>query len=70
MAWVQGPKSKRGYDGLVAKCEASACRAGATRKWLKVKQRHEGRFVVIGKDIPLAGSCSSLLAAPGGRRLK
>jgi hypothetical protein len=30
----------RGYEGLVAKDEASADEAGPTRRWLKVKQKH------------------------------
>jgi ATP-dependent DNA ligase len=34
-----------------------------------VKQRHEGRFVVVGLDVPLAGACALLLAARIGRRL-
>jgi ATP-dependent DNA ligase len=29
---------ERGYEGYVAKEEASAYEAGATRRWLKVKQ--------------------------------
>ena len=66
-AWAE--VKQRGYEGLVAKREASAYRAGATRDWLKVKVRHEGRFVVVGMDVPLAGACSLLLAARVGRRL-
>jgi ATP-dependent DNA ligase len=30
---------ERGYEGLVAKDEASAYEGGPTRRWLKVKQR-------------------------------
>lgn len=30
---------ERGYEGYVAKDEASAYEGGATRRWLKVKQR-------------------------------
>jgi ATP-dependent DNA ligase len=30
---------ERGYEGLVAKDEASAYEGGATRRWVKVKQR-------------------------------
>jgi ATP-dependent DNA ligase len=30
---------KRGYEGYVAKDEASAYVGGATRRWVKVKQR-------------------------------
>src|SRR5438445_8848832 len=65
-AW--GEVKQRGYEGLVAKCEASAYRAGPTREWLKVKIRHEGRFIVVGLDVPLSGACSLLLAARIGRR--
>jgi bifunctional non-homologous end joining protein LigD len=36
-AWQQ--VIERGYEGYVAKDEASAYEAGATRRWLKVKQR-------------------------------
>jgi bifunctional non-homologous end joining protein LigD len=65
-AWAE--VKPRGYEGLVAKRESSAYRAGSTRDWLKVKVRHEGRFVVVGLDVPLAGACSLLLAARTGRR--
>jgi hypothetical protein len=34
-----------------------------------VKIRLEARFVVVGLDVPLAGTCSLLLAARHGRRL-
>lgn len=60
---------QRGYEGLVAKRDASVYRAGPTRDWLKVKVRHEGRFVIVGLDVPLAGACSLLLAARQGRKL-
>jgi ATP-dependent DNA ligase len=30
---------ERGYEGYVAKDEASAYEGGATRRWLKVKQK-------------------------------
>ena len=30
---------ERGYEGLVAKGEASPYEAGPTRRWLKVKQK-------------------------------
>lgn len=36
-AWEQ--VIERGYEGYVAKDEASAYEGGATRRWLKVKQR-------------------------------
>jgi bifunctional non-homologous end joining protein LigD len=53
----------------VAKDDASRYVGGVTRSWLKVKIRHEARFVVVGLDVPLAGACSLLLAARRGRRL-
>jgi ATP-dependent DNA ligase len=31
---------ERGYEGYVAKDEASVYEAGPTRRWLKVKQRN------------------------------
>jgi len=36
-AWAQ--VVERGYEGLVAKDEASAYEGGVTRRWLKVKQK-------------------------------
>jgi ATP-dependent DNA ligase len=36
-AWAQVVGN--GYEGLVAKDEASVCEGGATRRWLKVKQK-------------------------------
>ena len=66
-AWAE--VKQRGYEGLVAKRAESTYRAGPTREWLKVKVRHEGRFVVVGLDVPLAGACCLLLAARVGRRL-
>jgi ATP-dependent DNA ligase len=36
-AWKQ--VVERGYEGYVAKDEASVYEAGATRRWLKVKQK-------------------------------
>jgi ATP-dependent DNA ligase len=36
-AWAQ--VIERGYEGYVAKDEASAYEGGATRRWLKVKQK-------------------------------
>jgi bifunctional non-homologous end joining protein LigD len=66
-AWDQVKQS--GWEGLVAKDVSSGYRGGATRAWLKVKVRQEGRFIVIGLDVPLAGACSLLLAAQQVRRL-
>src|SRR5205085_5478275 len=39
---------ERGYEGMVAKDAESTYRAGATRSWIEIKVRHEGRFVVGG----------------------
>jgi len=36
-AWAE--VVERGYEGLVAKDEASAYESGRTRRWLKVKQK-------------------------------
>jgi hypothetical protein len=36
---------------------------------MKVKIRREGRFVVVGLDVPLSGSCSLMLAMRQERRL-
>jgi bifunctional non-homologous end joining protein LigD len=66
-AWEQVKRG--GWEGLVAKDESSRYIGGQTRSWLKVKVRHEARFAVIGLDVPLAGSCSLLLARREGRRL-
>jgi len=37
LAWAQ--VVERGYEGYVAKDEASAYQGGPTRRWLQVKQR-------------------------------
>ena len=47
LAALAGVK-ERGYEGLVAKDEQSTYRGGPTRSSLKVKIRHEGRFVIDG----------------------
>jgi bifunctional non-homologous end joining protein LigD len=39
---------ERSYEGMVAKDPRSTYRSGGTRSWMKVKQRHEGVFVVGG----------------------
>ena len=39
---------RRGLEGFVAKDPDSTYRAGVTRAWIKVKQRHKGVFVVGG----------------------
>src|SRR5207237_4196175 len=51
-AWDQVKRG--GWEGLVAKREASPYRGGPTRDWLKVKVRYAGRFVVVGLDVPLS----------------
>jgi bifunctional non-homologous end joining protein LigD len=66
-AWEQVKRG--GWEGLVAKDDSSRYVGGQTRSWLKVKIRHEERFAVVGLDVPLAGSCSLLLARREGRRL-
>jgi ATP-dependent DNA ligase len=37
-AWIQ--VIERGFEGYVAKDEASAYEGGVTRRWVKVKQKH------------------------------
>jgi len=37
-AWKQ--VVERGYEGFVAKDEASSYEGGRTRRWVKVKQKH------------------------------
>jgi len=66
-AWAE--VKQHGYEGLVAKREDSPYRGGRTREWLKVKVRHEGRFFVVGLDVPRSGNCSLLLATRQRRRL-
>jgi ATP-dependent DNA ligase len=40
MVWRRGSRwFDRGYEGYVAKDEASVYEGGATRRWLKVKQK-------------------------------
>ena len=45
-AWQQ--VLDRGYEGLVAKDEDSLYVASHTTSWVKVKVRHEGRFLIGG----------------------
>ena len=66
-AW--GVVKERGYEGLVAKDAESTYRGGPTRRWVKVKIRREGRFIVggvIGSPDTFAGL---LLGQRVGRRL-
>src|SRR2546421_3655992 len=65
-AWDQVKRG--GWEGLVAKDDASRYVGGVTRSWMKVKIRLEARFIVVGLGVPLAGACSPLLAAGHGRR--
>ena len=47
---------ERGYEGLVAKDEASPYQAGESRSWLKIKVRQDGRFLVGGVGETVDGS--------------
>lgn len=46
---------KKGFEGIVAKNEASKYTAGRSKEWLKVKVNHEEEFVIGGYTKP-AGS--------------
>ena len=39
---------QHGWEGLVAKDPTAPYIGGSTQRWLKVKVRHEGRFIVGG----------------------
>jgi hypothetical protein len=59
----------RKYEGLVAKDEQSAYRSGPTRRWLKVKVRYEGVFIV-GGILGSADACEGVLVGERvGRQL-
>jgi ATP-dependent DNA ligase len=45
-AWTM--VKERGWEGLVAKDPTAPYIAGSTQRWLKVKVRHEGQFIVGG----------------------
>jgi bifunctional non-homologous end joining protein LigD len=45
-AWTM--VKERGLEGLVAKDPTAPYIGGSTQRWLKVKVRHEGRFIVGG----------------------
>ena len=45
-AWAM--VKEQGWEGLVAKDPTAPYQAGPTQRWLKVKVRHEGRFIVGG----------------------
>jgi bifunctional non-homologous end joining protein LigD len=60
---------ERGYEGLVAKDPASLYRPGATRSWLKVKVRHEGRFLVGGIAVTADGYRGLVVGEREGNRL-
>jgi len=64
-AWAE--VKQRGYEGLVAKNEQSLYKGGPTRSWIKCKIRRESRSSSL-IDVPLAGTCSWLLAMRQGRR--
>ena len=61
---------ERGYEGLVAKDAESLYRGGATRSWVKVKIRREGRFV-LGGIIGLPSTFAGIVVGQrvGGRLL-
>jgi bifunctional non-homologous end joining protein LigD len=43
-----GHGEERGWEGLVAKDPTAPYIGGPTQRWLKVKVRHEGQFIVGG----------------------
>jgi bifunctional non-homologous end joining protein LigD len=45
-AWAM--VKQQGWEGMVAKDPTAPYQAAYTRRWLKVKVRHEGRFIVGG----------------------
>jgi bifunctional non-homologous end joining protein LigD len=45
-AWTM--VKERGWEGLVAKDPSAPYIGGTTQRWLKVKVRHEGQFIVGG----------------------
>lgn len=51
----------RGYEGLLAKDDGSRYQAGESRRWIKVKFRQEGRFVVGGIGQTQDGAPSLLI---------
>jgi bifunctional non-homologous end joining protein LigD len=61
-AWKQ--VAERGYDGYVAKDEASAYEGGATRRWIKVKQKDW----TVGDEHWTRRIASSEPASRGGER--
>jgi hypothetical protein len=72
-AWAM--VKEQGWDGMVAKDPTAPCSEGSTWRWLKVKVRHEGRFIVgrhaVGEpgDGPTGGPAptgTSLLSGHGG----
>ena len=48
-AWKQ--VIERGYEGYVAKDEASAYEGGTTRRWLKVKQKDARLLNISGEQV-------------------
>ena len=48
-AWAQ--VLEKGYEGYVAKDEASAYEGGATRRWLKVKQKASGGGTLLSRGM-------------------
>ncbi len=67
-AWAE--VQRRGLEGFVAKDPASShLKGGPTRSWLKVKLRHDGRFLV-GGVVERAEGWSLLLGSVERRRLR
>ncbi len=67
-AWAE--VQRRGLEGFVAKDPASSyLKGGPTRSWLKVKLRHDGKFVV-GGVVERADGWSLLLGLVERRRLR
>src|SRR5262245_22162813 len=60
---------RNGWEGLVAKNPAAPYVQGPTRRWLKVKVRHEGTFVVGGVTRSGSRVTRLLVGARKGRRL-
>jgi bifunctional non-homologous end joining protein LigD len=60
---------RNGWEGLVAKNPAAPYVQGPTRRWLKVKVRHEGTFIVAGVTRSGTNVTGLLVGVRKGRRL-
>jgi bifunctional non-homologous end joining protein LigD len=60
---------RNGWEGLVAKNPAAPYVQGLTRRWLKVKVRHEGTFIVGGVTRSGSNVTGLLVGTRMGRRL-